>query len=508
MITITRPGSLWHRASALCIMVALVALVSAAVLAQAPMQMPGGQQAQSTKGVIVKDKAPVSTEILKVTLPRPKEADLPNGIHLMVLEDHRTPQISLQVQIRGAGGYYDPPDLPGLASFTASMMMEGTPTRNTRQIAQEQETMASAVSVGTALSTESSVLSVYSLATNFDKTFDLGVDILLNPTFPDEELARFKARQKASLVQVRAIPGFLAQERYGKVIYGDHPAARVMPTPEAIDKTTRDQLMAFHKSRYVPDEAIVAIVGDITFAEARKKVEAKLGAWKKAGAAFPPIKDPASVGAPKIYLVDRPNSVQTSLIVGTQAINRTDPDYDVLNALNAVIGGGPTGRLFLNLREDKGWTYGAYSGLSGSRRYVGDWSASTEIKGDVTDKALGEMLNEIALTRTEPVPAKELMDKKKAAVASFALGLESANGLMSNYIQSYIYKLPADYWDKYPERVMAITDAQLQAAAKKYLDPSRLQIIAVGDAKKIGEGLKKYGTVEIYDTEGKLKAGM
>lgn len=488
------------------IAVALAAVCSALVLAQSPMQAPTGSST-AMKGVVIKGKAPVSDETLKVTLPRPKEADLPNGIHLMVLEDHRFPQVSLQVQIRGAGGYYDPADAPGLASITASMMMEGTTTRNTQQIAREQEAMASSVSVGTALNSESAALSLSSLAENFDKTFDLAADVLLNPTFPEEELARYKARQKASLQQVRANPSFLAQERYGTVVFGEHPSARVVPTPEAIDKTTRDALIAFHKSRFVPDSAIVAIVGDMTFADARKKVEARLGGWKRAGLTLPPIQEPKPIGPPKVHLVDRPSSVQTSLIVGTQAIRRTDPDYDVLQILNAVIGGGPTGRLFLNLREEKGWTYGAYSSLTASRRFTGDWSASTQIKADVTEQALGEILNEINLTRTQAVSAKELMDKKRSAVASFALSLESPSGIMNNYVTSYIYKLPADYWDKYPERVMAVTSAQVQAAAKKYLDASRLQIVAVGDGKKIGEGLKKFGSVAVYDTEGKPKSG-
>jgi len=480
----------------------LVALVSLVGFAQGP----GGQQAPSAKGVVIKGMAPVSNEILKVKLPRPQEVDLPNGIHLMVLEDHRFPQISLQVQIAGAGGYYDPADLVGLAGFTASMMMEGTTTRNTRQIAQEQETMASSVSLGSGLSSEVASMSVSSLAATFDKTLGLAADVLLNPTFPEEELARFKARQKASLLQVRSIPGFLAQERFGLVVYGGHPSSRTMPSPQVIDKVTREALMAFHKAHYVPDQAIVAIVGDITFADARKKIEATFGGWKKAGVTVPPVQDPGPPGAPKIYLVDRPNSVQTSLIVGTQAINRTSADYDVMQILNAVIGGGPTGRLFLNLREDKGWTYGAYSGLT-TPRSRGDWSASTEIKGDVTGQAVAEILNELKRVRTEPVPEKEFTDKKRSAVASFALSLESPNGIMSNYITSRRYNLPADYWDKYPERIMAVTVDQVKAAAAKYLDPARLQIVAVGDGKKIGEGLKKFGTVEVYDTEGKIKAG-
>ena len=483
--------------------VAIVGLLCAAPLAQVPPQGPPGQ-APSTKGVVIKGKAPVSNEILKVKLPRPREADLANGIHLMVLEDHRLPQVYVQMQIRGAGGYYDPADLPGVAGITASMMMEGTTTRNTRQIAQEQETMASSVGVNAGLSSESASLMVSSLVDNFDKSLDLGADILLNPVFPEEELARYKTRQRASLVQLRANPSFLARERFSRVVYGDHPASRIMPSPEMIDRTTREALVAFHKAHYVPDNAIIAVVGDITFAEARKKIEAKFGGWKKAGVTLPPIQDPPPIGPSKIYLVDRPNSVQTSLVVGTAGINRTSPDYDTVSLLNSIIGGGPTGRLFLNLREDKGWTYGAYSNFT-AVRYRGAWMASTEIRGDVTENALREILNEVERMRTERVDDKAFLDKKRSLVASFALSLESQNAIMSNYITSRLYNLPADYWDKYPERITAVTQDQVQAAAKTYLDAGRLQIVAVGDAKKIGEGLKKFGTVEVYDTDGKLK---
>lgn len=480
----------------------LVALC-AMPLAQVAMQSPAGQ-ASPTKGVVVKGKAPVSNEILKVKLPRPQEADLSNGIHLMILEDHRVPQITMQMLIPGAGGYYDPADAPGLAGFTASMMLEGTATRTSQQIAQEQETMASSVMVSASGAGETANLMVSSLADNFDKTLDLAVDILLNPSFPDAELTRYKTRQKAQLVQMRMIPQFLAMERYSRVIYGDHPNSRVMPTAESVDKTTHDALSAFHRAHYVPDQAIVAIVGDITLADARKKIEARFGAWKKAGATVPPVQDPAPIGPGKVYLIDRANSVQTSLIVGTQAINRTSPDYDVMSLLNAIIGGGPTGRLFLNLREEKGWTYGAYSNVS-APRFRGDWSAQTEIKGEVTEQAVREILNEVNRTRTEPIPDKEFLDKKRSLVASFALSLETPAAILSNYITSRRYNLPADYWDKYPERMMAVTKAQVQATAVKYLDPARLRIVAVGDAKKIGDGLKQFGVVEVYDTDGKVK---
>jgi predicted Zn-dependent peptidase len=482
--------------------VALVALCTLPLVRAAAQAPPG--QASPSKGVVVKGKAPVSNEILKVKLPRPQEADLPNGIHLMIIEDHRAPQISMQMTIQGAGGFFDPADAPGLAVFTAAMMSEGTSARTSQQIAQDLEAMASTVSVNTGATSEFAVVMASSLTDNFDRTLDLAADIVLNPTFPEAELARYKTRQKAQLVQVRSMPQFLAAERYGRVMYGDHPAGRVLATADAIDKATRDALAAFHKARYAPEQTIVAIVGDVTLAEARTKLEARFGGWQKGGAPLPAVTDPAPIGPGKVCVVDRANSVQTSLVVGTQAINRTSPDYDVLSLLNAIIGGGPTGRLFLNLREDKGWTYGAYSGLS-APRFRGDWSAQTEIKGDVTDKAVGEILGEVKRTRTEPIPDKEFLDKKRSLVANFALSLETPSAILNNYVTSRRYKLPADYWDKYPERLMAITREQVQAAAVKYLDPARLQIVAVGDAKKIGDGLKQFGTVEIYDVDGKLK---
>jgi zinc protease len=457
------------------------------------------------KGVVVKGKAPVSEKILSVKLPRPQEADMANGIHLMVLEDHRLPQVTMAILIHGAGGYYDPADSIGLAGFTASMMMEGTKMRTAQQIAQEQETMASSLGISGSMSSEMATMSISCLADNFDKTLNLATDVLLNPTFPEEELARFKMRQRAQAVQIRSLPRFLVLDRYSQVIYGEHPASRIFPTVEAIDKVTRESLVEFHRAHYIPDYAIVAVVGDIKFDEAKMKIEGALGGWKKGLTKVPPMQDPAPLKGSSVSLVDRPNSVQTSLIVATQAINRTSADYDVLSLLNTVIGGGPTGRLFLNLREEKGWTYGAYSNVD-APKYRGSWFAQTEIRGDVTEPAIGEILNEIKRTRTEPVPDKEFSEKKRSLVASFALSLETPSTILNNYIISRLYTLPADYWDKYPERIMAVTKDQVQAAANKYLDPSRLQIIAVGDGKKIGEGLKKFGSVETYDTEGKAKS--
>ena len=483
-------------------------LALALVLAATAAHAQGGQQAPpSSKAVVMKGKAPVNDKVLEVKLPRPKEGDLANGIHLIVLEDHRAPQVTFQLLIPGAGGYFDAPGSVGLASATAAMMREGTATRNTTQISEQLETMSSNVNVGTGMTSLDATVSGSALTENLDKLFDLASDILLHPTFPDEELAKYKTRTKTGLNQNRSFPGFLVQELFQRVMYGDDPASRLLMTPEQLDRVSRAAMVEFHKAKYVPDHAAIAFAGDISYDRAKQLVESKLGAWKKSGAAMVAAKDPPAIGPAKVWLVDRPSSVQTNFIVGTQAIERTNPDYNVLEVMNSVVGGGPTGRLFIHLREEKGYTYGAYSGLSAGR-YRGTWSAQTDVRSDVTEPALKDLLGELVAIRDTTVPAKELQDRKRSLVAGFALSLESPQQVLNYYVTSWIYKLPADYWDKYPQRVMGVTAAQVQSAARKYLDPSRMQIVAVGDRKKVEEILRKFGKLEVYDTEGKKVIGV
>jgi zinc protease len=382
------------------------------------------------------------------------------------------------------------------------MMREGTATKTTQQIAEALETMAASVTVTSGLASPVATVSGSSLTENFDAAFALAADILLNPVFPQDELDRYRTRTKAQLIQQRSNPGFLASEMFARVANGSHPASRVAMTVESLDATTREKLVAFHKAHYVPDHAVLAIAGDVSMAEARKIVDARLGAWKKAGTPLPPTADPPAIGPAGVHFVARPNSVQTNLIVGTQAISRTSPDYDALNVLNAVIGAGPTGRLFVHLREEKGYTYGAYSGVS-APAYRGTWSASTEVRTEVTEPALRDLIAEITRMRDEPVPQKEFDDQRRGIIASFALSLESVSAVLNLHVTRWLYGLPVDYWDKLPQRTMAVTTADVQAAAKKYLDPSRLQIVAVGDPTKVADLLKKFGAVDTYDVNGK-----
>ena len=194
--------------------------------------------------------------------------------------------------------------------------------------------------------------------------------------------------------------------------------------------------------------------------------------------------------------------MQTNLLVGVQAINRTDPDYFGLSVLNKVIGGGPTGRLFRNLREAKGYTYGAGS-IIDAPRFRGIWVASTDVRTEVTEPALTDLLDELRQAREVPIPAKEFADAKRSMIAAFALTLEIAAGAAEQRDHALSLQLAADYWDKYPERINAITAADAQAMAKKYLDPSRMQIVAVGNSEGVARALRKLGPVEVYDAEGR-----
>jgi zinc protease len=474
------------------------AAMFAAVASLAASQAP--QPADNT--IKLKGKAPVSNTVLKVTLPKPQTASLPNGLQVMVLEDRRAPQVTVQMVIRGAGGYYDPPDHIGLGQFTAANLREGTATRTSPEIAEYLERLAATVNVNASLSSEEATLTASSLREHFDQVLALAAEMILSPAFPDQELTRYKAQTRAQLMQQRAQPNFLAFERFSQVVADGHPDGRTAPTVEALDKTTRASLAAFHKSHYVPDHAVIAITGDITMAAALKAVQSRFGGWAKAGVPPPAVSDPVALSDPGVFLVARPNSVQTSLVVGVQAIKYTDPDFYAMTVLNKIIGGGPTGRLFRHLREEKGYTYGAGSQLDAGR-FRGTWVASTNVRSEVTDPALRDLIDELKQAREIRVPDQEFADAKRSLVAAFALAIESPQAMLNNALTRWRYDLPVDYWDRYPERITAVTQEQVQAMAQKYLDPKKLQIVAVGDRAVAEEVLRKLGRLQVFDADGK-----
>lgn len=478
----------------------LVAFVSSLAFGQggaAPSQQP-----QTTKGAVVKGKAPVSKEVLKVKLPRAEEARLANGLQVVLLKSTKVPTFNMQMVVL-SGGLSDPANYHGLANFTASLLREGTKTRSSKEIAEQVDALGATLGAGSGFSSMSTNVSASGLVENFDQTLELFADVIRNPTFPQAEVDRYKARTLSQLQLQRSIPQFLAQEQFSRAIYGNkHPASIIAPPAESLKKLSSKDLAEFHGKYYRPNNSILAIVGDVTMKEIMPKLEKAFGSWEKGDVPATTIPAAPAQAESKIYLIDRPGSVQTVLQLGTLGIERTSPDYFAVLLADRVLGGGPSGRLFLNLREDKGYTYGAYSGFGGSK-FRGTWISSSEVRTDVTEGAMKEFMYELKRLRDEKVPAEELDNAKRAIVGSFALSLEQPQALLQNIITQKLYNLPADYWDTYPQKVAAITADDVQRVAQKYLDLDHLQVVAVGDASKARDVLAKYGKVEVFDADGK-----
>jgi predicted Zn-dependent peptidase len=444
----------------------------------------------------------VSKDVLKVTLPRATETTLSNGVVVLIMENHRLPLISIQYNISGAGPLFDPSNTPGLANIGALMLREGTKTKTSVEIAEQSAQLGAEISASAAFGSSSTLINASGLSDNFDQWLALTNDVLLNANFPADELNRLKQRLKAQLRQQRANPNFLANERFSKAVYGSYPASVVSATNESIDAITSEMLAKWHQDRYKPQNTILGITGDVKAAEILPKLEKALAGWKKDDLKEVLPSNPTPVASKKVFLVDRPGSVQTTVALGNIAIDRRDPDYIPLTVLNRILGGGPAARLFLNLREEKGYTYGVYSSFT-ALKYPGPWRAGGDVRTEVTQGAMTEFFNEFQRIRDQKVPVTELEEAKRAIVAGFALSLEKPTELLGYAITRQIYGFPADYWDTYPVKVMAVTAEDIERVARKYINPENVQIVAVGDVSKIKPVFEKYGSVEVYDTEGK-----
>ncbi len=460
---------------------------------------PRPQQATDFKGVVLKNKAPVSNDILRVKTPKPAESKLKNGMDLLVLEDHRSPTISIQISMP-ASNMNDPEGVP-ISSATTALMRLGTKTRNSKQIAEAAADLGT--SVGFGIGDRSAIVSFSTLTENLDAVMELASDMLFNPAFPQDELDKWKNQQLAQLTQIRALPDFLATERFAAAMYPTDRRSLVFPSAEGINKITRDMVIEHYNRTFRPEGGRVTVVGDTSAKQITAKLDKFLGTWKGAAPKPPELPMlPPSSAARKIIFVHRPNSVQTSFYMGEHAIDRLSPDYIPAQVLNRVLGGGPASRLFRNIREEKGYTYGISSGFTASR-YMNHFATQTSVRTEVTGEALTEILKEFADIRDRKVPADELEGAKRALVASFALNTESPGSAMANATLIKEYGFPADYWDTYPEKIAAVTADDVQRVAKKYIPLDNIQIIVVGDGTKIRPILAKFGPVEEWDTDGK-----
>jgi len=473
--------------------------LATSVFAQQPPA--AGDSKQLPSKVQRLNKAPVSNDILKVKLPHPVEVSLPNGLTMLVLEQHRLPTVSYSLWIK-SGTLSDPKDLPGLASFTADLLREGTAKRNSAQIATELDELGAGFAADAAFGSNLTTIQTNGLSQSADKLMDLMSDMVLNASFPADELQKYQRQEGARLYQQRSNPGFLARERFARAVYGDFPASVQSPTTDSLKKATSEALKGFHDKYYAPNNAILAVAGDVTVAQAKELATKYFGGWKNhaiEGTGFGTVGAPA---AARVYLVDRPGSVQSNILAGGLSLKRSDPDYIPLVITNRILGGGSAARLFSNLREEKGYTYGAYSRVSGDL-YPGAFMANTEVRNAVTDGSLHELMYEFKRLRDEKVPQTELEEAKRSIISNFALSVENTQGVVNSWMAVKYFGLGNDYWDRYSDEVAKVNADTVQRMARKYVDLDHLQLVVVGDAKEVREAVAKYGTLELFDADGK-----
>ena len=495
-------SGIWRTAGAAIVTSAALAIFAGLLLPGAAFAQ-GRDKSAPASSMQKLGRAPVNKEILRVQLPRPTVVKLKNGLTIVLEEDHKLPTIAFTMWIR-PGQLADPSELPGLAAFTAGMLREGTEKRTSEQIASDVDSLGATLEASSRFGVSYTSVNAAGLITDTAKILDLMSDVVLHPSFPAGELAKYKQSEGASLEQRLSNPQFLGQQGFKRVIYGDTPMALASTTKESIEKISVEDLKRFHEKHYVPGNAILGVTGDFTASEMRATIEKYFGAWM--GAAEAPEKFAAAVTpeSTKITLVDRPASVQTYIIVGDRAIRRTDPEYYGLDVMNQVLGGGPQARLFLDLREEHSLTYGAYSRFN-AEIYPGDWLAFAPVRTPVTGDAMERFLYEFKKINNEPVPQGEMDDAHRAIIASFAISLEQPREILNDWLTVQYYGLPVDYWDKYPDHIAGIDAAGVQASAKKFVDLDHLQWICVGDRKEIEGVLKKYGTVSVVDVTGKAE---
>jgi predicted Zn-dependent peptidase len=456
---------------------------------------PASQQSETWR-----KKAPLLPPPRPFKLPAITSYQLPNGLSVQLVEDHRVPFITASLGLK-AGSALEPTNLLGLASMTADMLSEGTTSKTSKQIADEVDFIGGSLSE--ASDYDNSLVTGAALSKYSDRLMSILSDVVLHPTFPQDELQLKKTNLIQELAIKRSEPDFLLDERFAKVTFGNHPYSVVAPTKETVEAMGREDLEKFHKSHYLPNEAYLVVVGDFDTDKMKALIASDFDEWKSGKM---PVADQAAVPiqhGQRIYLVDRPGSVQSSMKLGNISIKKTDPDYFPMVVANQILGGGGNARLFLNIREAKGYTYGAYSGV-GARKQPGAFVAEAEVRTEVTAPALQEFLYELSRLRNVKVSDKELADAKSYLAGSFQLGLETQSGLTQRLLEEKLYELPDNYLETYINKLLAVSVDDVRRVARKHIDTDNLVISVVGDANKIKPELEFFAPIDVYDTSGKL----
>jgi zinc protease len=429
-----------------------------------------------------------------------QRATLSNGVPLFLVEKHALPLVQINLVFRG-GYAADPADKPGLATLTADMLDEGTASRNALQINEEVKNLGAQLNLSA--SWDGAYAGINVLKSKLDAGLALLTEVVTKPAFPAEELERRRQSTLGAIQQQLRQPFALALKTYGRLLYGkSHPYGQPYSgtgTEVSVKSITRDDVVNFYRRFYGLNNAAFIVVGDITLDEAKAKLERALAAWKPGKVEVPDIPVPAPPAATRIYLVDKPGAPQSTVVIGHLGLKRSDPDFTGCEVLNNALGGGSISRLYLNLREQHGYTYGVFSNFS-SRRGIAPFSAYAQVQTDVTDKAILECLKELRDIRgTRPLTDSELAASKDNLIKGFPQNFETFGELAGQLNTIFLQDLPLTEWSTYVSRVSAVTSEEAVRLAGAHINPDALLIVVVGDRQKIEAPLRalKLGEVTV-----------
>jgi len=411
-------------------------------------------------------------------IPPQKKFQLASGLRVRLVESHRLPIAAVHLVLLEAGAARDPVALPGLASFTAGMVTEGTRTRSATQISDELGFLGASLGAGAGM--DAAFVSGHSLSRHLPKLVELLADVVMNPAFSPSDFQRVQDQRKVSLLQQRDQPGAVASKAFSELYWGKHPYGHwSMGTEASVAATTRADLARFHAESWRPEAAELVVVGDVEEATLRALLEKALAGWTGTAPPAPPSPEVAEA-ALRAVLIEKPAAPQSFLILGMPGMARGDPDYVAAQVLFRVLGGGSSSRLFRNLREDKGYTYGMWARESaqkmGGVSYVGG-----SVRADATGQAIRDLLAEVEALRTLPVPDAELADARNAIALALPAEFASVSGIAGKVADLVVNGLSDDWWSRYPEAVGAVTAADVQRVARRWLDPARLLTVMVAD---------------------------
>ena len=450
------------------------------------------------------------TQTSRKTVPSPLEAvpfnisnpfvtTLDNGLKVVVFPDKRLPLVSYRLAFL-SGDADDPREMAGITSAMASMLSEGTANYSSRELAEKIERLGASLSANSSedfLVIAGSSLSIYST-----EILSLIAEVTFRATFPEAELDLYKRNTIENLKFQRSQPGFLANEQVARILYGEHPYSRISPTAEEVDKLDRGTMAEFYAERLLPNNAILIAVGDIVQDEFMAEVQDLFGGWQSGDADKTAFSNPPSRSGRSLTIVDRPGSAQSNIVLSNLAFERNHPDYFAALVMNQILGAGASSRVFMNLREEKGYTYGAYTRLD-AKRHAGDFEATAEVRTQVTGDSLKEFFYELERIRTDRVSDAELMDAKNFLTGVFPIRAETQEGLTNLIVNQQLYNLPDDYLQTYRDNIEAVTPDGVQRVAQKYIRPDEVAIVIVGDAAEVIPQAKTYSdNIEIFDTEG------